>query len=273
MILRGSVYSEVLEMDTGLTIITPSDFPEPGTPKVAYLLHGLGAANGSWSECSLLPLYAREHNVVFIMPEAGRSYYTDMAYGQRFFTYIADELPALAAKTFRFSDKREDTAVLGGSMGGYGALKCALSRPDRFGLCCAFAPGNLHLRERIEKMKAFGDMDALRHALGWQRTQDYRATYGDDFTVKADDDISELVVGAAEAVHNTRFYQACGSEDPFHKSNIRFRDDVRRLGLDHTYEEWPGGHDWDFFNEALLRGLRFCFGVGLKRPIEVSTIE
>ncbi len=273
MIFRGSVFSEVLEMDTGLTVITPSDYPEPGTPKVAYLLHGLGAGNGSWSECSLLPLYAREYNVVFIMPEAGRSYYTDLANGQRFFTYIADELPALSAKTFKFSADREDTAVIGGSMGGHGALKCALTRPDRFGLCAAFAAGSLYLGEKVEKIKAIGDWPQLEATLGWQRAQDYRAMLGDSLRVPPENEIAHLAKTAAAAPKRPRIYQACGSEDPFHKSNLRFRDEAKSLGLDLTYEEWPGGHDWDFFNEALLRALRFCFGEGLKRPIEVSTLE
>ena len=40
MRLSGSVYSKILDMDTGLTIVTPNKLRE-GKYKVVYLLHGL----------------------------------------------------------------------------------------------------------------------------------------------------------------------------------------------------------------------------------------
>lgn len=268
MILRGSVFSQVLDMETGLTVITPSEIRRGARPQVAYVLHGLNAANGSWSECSMLPAYAQDYNVVFVMPEVGRSYYFDMRFGQKFFTYVADELPDICAEVFNVSAERADTAVIGASMGGYGALKCALTRPERFGMCCAFSSGSLYLAELVARLQKIG-WDKVEPIMGAQRVADYRAMLGPDMTVRPEDELPEVAKKAAGAAEKPLFYAACGTRDPFHKPNLRFRDDMIQLGFNYTYEEWDGEHDWDFFNAALLRGLRFCFGPGEKKVISV----
>ena len=61
-----------------------------------------------------------------------RSFYTDEAYGGRYWTFVSEELPELVGRFFRVSERREDTFVAGLSMGGYGALKLALRQPERF---------------------------------------------------------------------------------------------------------------------------------------------
>lgn len=266
MIFRGSVFSTVLEMDTGLTVIAPQDvLAADSRTQVAFLLHGLSANNGSWTESTLLPVYAREYNVVFIMPEVGRSYYFDMHYGQRFFTYVADELPELCARMFKFSPEREDTAVIGVSMGGYGALKCALSRPHRFGWCCALSSGSLYLEEFVTNLFNVGGWKRVEELLGRQRLADLRAILGDDFAVRPEDEIMTLARRTEALPNKPRIYAACGTEDQFHDANLRFRDEMQRLCYDFTYEEWPGEHDSSFFDAGLRKSLRFCFGEGVTR--------
>ena len=66
------------------------------------------------------------------MPEVQRSWYTDMVYGLPYFTFITDELPRLAANTLRVPVDPAHLYVGGLSMGGYGALKCALRAGDVF---------------------------------------------------------------------------------------------------------------------------------------------
>lgn len=55
----------------------------------------------------------------------------------RMYDYITDELPALIEQHFPVTDKR---AVSGHSMGGHGALICALKNPGRYLSVSAFAP-------------------------------------------------------------------------------------------------------------------------------------
>ena len=93
---------------------------------MAYLLHGLCGDSATWVDDSMLPVYAREGRTIFILPDAARSFYSDMRHGPRYFTYLVEELPQLCKAVFQIAARREDTAILGASMGGYGALKCAV---------------------------------------------------------------------------------------------------------------------------------------------------
>lgn len=106
---------------------------------VIYLFHGLTDNCTGWTRYTSVERYARDHSAAVIMPEVQRSYYTDMAYGMKYFTYVHDELPRLCRHMFGLSDKRELNYVMGLSMGGCGALKCALTTPERYAGCAAFS--------------------------------------------------------------------------------------------------------------------------------------
>lgn len=54
------------------------------------------------------------------------------------FDYVTEELPSLV--TGELGADRARLGVTGHSMGGHGALICALKRPDIFSSCSAFAP-------------------------------------------------------------------------------------------------------------------------------------
>ena len=95
MILRGTVFSNILGKDTGITIVTPGNLQEGGPYKVAYILHVLCGDSATWVDDSMLPVYAREGRTIFILPDAARSFYSDMRHGPRYFTYLVEELPQL----------------------------------------------------------------------------------------------------------------------------------------------------------------------------------
>ena len=81
------------------------------------------------------------------MPEVNRSFYTDMAYGPEYFTYITEELPGLCESMFHISTSSEDRYIAGMSMGGYGCLKAALSHPECYTGCAAIsAVTNIHTK-------------------------------------------------------------------------------------------------------------------------------
>ena len=87
-------------------------------------------------------------------------------------------------------------------------------------------------------------------------------------------DVTDIVTGWTEtrAVRNKsqervvapvkpKLYCTCGTEDDFRGDNVRFRDEIAQVDSDVVYEEWPGGHDWTFFNESYRRALKRCFAV------------
>ena len=50
-----------------------------------------------------------------------------------------------------------------------------------------------------------------------------------------------------------KLYQCCGTEDFIYESNITFRDYARSLGVELTYEEGPGVHNFDFWDPYIRR--------------------
>ena len=74
---------------------------------------------------------------------SGAGFYVDAAQAPwashyRMYSYVTDELPALVAEAFPVDPSRQ--AVMGHSMGGHGALVCALRNPERYRSVSAFAP-------------------------------------------------------------------------------------------------------------------------------------
>ncbi len=259
MLLRGTIYSNALEMDTNITIFAPNDLPDSVPYKVAILLHGLGGGHSDWTDCSRLASYAAELPLYIIMPEVARSFYCNMKYGPQYFTYIAEELPELAKRFFNISARREDTGIMGASMGGFGALKSALTYPERFGFCCVFSAASLFFSKRTAGMKLEAGRKAALEKYGPQIFRDFQGILGLELEPGEENEITFLAGKTAASGALPRLYSACGMEDPFLSDNRRFAEIMRRLGYDFTYEEWRGEHDWDFFDPALKKGLDFIF--------------
>jgi len=260
MILRGAFYSETLEMETSVAFALPDRKRGAAPRAVVYLLHGLKGRAGDWLDYSMLPSYAGRYDALFVMPEAGRSFYCDMEYGQRFFSYVADELPSAVGEAFAVSAGREDTLVVGASMGGYGALKLALSRPERYGACAAFSSPCLFLQEGLAYQREREASGEFRAAYGDRLINDFHAIFGPALEWRERDDVLALARKAASAPARPRVYLACGTADPFLADNRRFAAELARLGLEAEYEERPGSHEFRFFDAALERALERLLG-------------
>ena len=260
MILRGNVYSKKLEMETGITVIAPNDYRNNEPYQVVYLLHGLMGRSGDWADYTMLPEYAKDYHAVFIMPEAARSFYFDMRYGLQYFSYVKDELPLICQSIFNISAEREDTAVMGASMGGYGALKCALSSPEKYGYCCAFSSACLFMKEALENQGLEVMKKETRELHGDQLVIDFEAALGENLDWAEKDDILELAKRAKDQPLRPKIYCTCGTEDYLHEDHLKFREKMAMLDLDFCYEEWTGSHNWYFFNESIEKALKWCFG-------------
>jgi S-formylglutathione hydrolase FrmB len=256
MILHGTFNSQVLHRHTNIAIAAPDAFG--GEPyKVVYLLHGLRVNADTWIDQTMLPVLAQQYKAIFIMPDVGRSFYRNMKYGLAYFSFVSEELPQVAAQYFNISTKREDAAVIGCSMGGYGALKCAFSFPERYGFCGAISSAALFMNEQMDALKK-DPAPILKQ--GGSEVQDlYRdvlAIFGDDLVYNDSDIILELAKRCAESEDKPRVYMACGSDDPLHNENRRFKTELSKLDIDSSYEEWQGAHEWRFFSEALERAMQ-----------------
>ena len=254
MRLSGTVFSNTLEMDTTVSVITPNHLAGNQPYKVAYVLHGLCGNSSSWLDYSLLPLYAMNGNTIYILPDAARSFYTDMKHGFRYFTYITEELPQICRSVFHISAERENTAILGCSMGGYGALKCALTKPEQYGLCGAFSSGCLFLKENMAFIQTQG-LEAAAQVFGRQLMNDIPSAFGEHLEWQPEYEISELAKSAKERGLLPQLYLTCGTEDHFYPDHLRFCRQLDDMGIAYDFEAWQAKHDLYYFNDALKKAI------------------
>lgn len=249
-LIRCDFFSDVLERSTSMTVILPQTakgrvgIESKSIGKrhpTLFLLHGLSDDDTAWVRRTSIERYAVARGLAVVMPDGERSFYSDMAQGPAFWTFVSDELPALARSFFPLSEKREETFAAGLSMGGYGAIKLALGRPDVFAagasLSGALDVANLAptvdepLRSEIERI--FGSIDAIEGT---------------------DNDLLHLAEKlAASDRPRPKLYAWCGTEDRLYMANVRMAEHLRRAGLDVTYEEGPGEHTWDVWDRQIQR--------------------
>jgi len=257
MVLRGYFNSSVLHTTVDIQFIVPEG--EAGPYKVIYLLHGLHGNQATWNDYTMLPYFSKKHNAVFVMPEAGRSFYCKLQNGRDYFSFVNEEVPQITRRMFNISSRREDTAVMGCSMGGYGALKLALSNPDHYGFCGAIASACIHLKPILDKLR--DDPDSFRNT-GSEEAEilvDLYAIYGDDLEYAAQNDIAALVKNFPANKPKPIVYATCGAEDSLCEENRKLKGIMKDTAFDFTYEEWTGGHEWYFFNDALKKTLEFWY--------------
>jgi putative tributyrin esterase len=202
-----------------------------------FLLHGLSDDHTIWMRRTSIERYAAAYGLAVVMPAVNRSFYTDMNAGYKYWTFISEELPALARSFFPLSEEREDTFVAGLSMGGYGAFKLALSCPEQYAAAASLSGAVdvaelSKLRDPVEFRHIFGDLEQL-------------AGSRKDLFQLAEE------VAQEEAMKQPKLYQCCGTEDFLYNDNVRFRDHCRTLKLDLTYEEEPGAHEWGYWDHKI----------------------
>jgi S-formylglutathione hydrolase FrmB len=256
MILTGNVHSETLRRDTALSVCFSPAFDQRRPYKVAYLFHGLHGDDRTWLNNSLLAVYARQEgrNMAFVMPDTARGFYANSLNGYRYLDYVADELPEIVERFFGLKPGREHTAVIGGSMGGYGALLCALSRPKQYSYCAAFAASTLFMGNVLDFIRTEDGYWRQETPENQAITRDLQGIFGENLELRPEYELLDLVK-ALKPAEMPRIYHCCGSEDSMLGDNEAFAGEMRQTACDYFYEQLPGAHDWIFFNEALRRSI------------------
>jgi S-formylglutathione hydrolase len=147
--------------DMTFSVFVPDHQQGTKLPVVTYL-SGLTCTHANVTEKGEFRSACAEHGLIFVAPDTsprgegvpgdpansydfglGAGFYVDatqapFARNYRMWTYVTDELPKLIAEQFPVDAKRQ--SIMGHSMGGHGALTCALRNPHRYRAASAFAP-------------------------------------------------------------------------------------------------------------------------------------
>lgn len=256
---RMEFHSQELMLHSNFSFVLPNDVEMEEVFDTKYyerdpmnliLLHGLTGTDTDWVYGGVAQLMAIQYNLNIFMPTTGNSFYLDKGYaGRNHASFIAEELPDYIHKTFGIEFRRDNTMIGGLSMGGYGSIHTAFTYPEKFCACIALSSAmvikDVATRENADvssvlpagmKAEIFGDLSKL---------------------LESDKNPEVLYKTAKAKTGELPFlYFAVGTEDNLLESNRRLRDFLKAEGADFFYEEGPGRHTWQFWNEYIDRGLK-----------------
>ena len=264
---------------------------------VAYYLHGLWGDEWNWVRSGAIDrtldslVAGGLPEMIVIMPDGDDGWYTTWnnlgnnaecrrskppqranesvdAYcvpWPKYDDYIARDLVARVDSVYRTIPSRSARAIAGLSMGGYGAITLALAYPDVFSAAAShsgvlsplyvgphpyarpprYAVNEAELRENAgskwpSMVLAFG-----RDTTGWwPRDPGRRAAR----------------YSAADRARMPALMMDVGVSDAYLDQSRDLHATLDRLGIAHTYAEWPGTHDWAYWRTHARESLRWIGG-------------
>jgi S-formylglutathione hydrolase len=292
---RVTVHGKALEgnlegdsPDREVTVYLPPSYQSDQARRfpVVYLLHGYGGRDDTFTarlarlqeSGDRLATNPGFSELIVVTPNAytlhkGSMYSNSVTTGD-WERFIAEDLVAYMDSHYRTEADRKSRGLAGHSMGGYGALRIGMKRPDVFmslysmSACCLTPNGEprpermadseaIKTREQAEAAAAapgFGPSTSLASAAAWSPNPGNPPLFLDlpvkDGKVRPDivakwvaNAPLEMVDRHASALQ--RYYAVAidvGTKDNLIGSNQRMHEALTRLRIPHYYEEYDGDH-------------------------------
>lgn len=258
-----TMHSRILGQEVRFSVILPEGYyAENRRYPVVYLLHGLGDDETSWLEYGRVGQYSNLASssgdiapVIFVMPQAFRTYYVNDYAGV--FPYqdmLVQEFVPHIDSLFRTIPDARSRAVMGYSMGGFGAMVLHLAHPGVFGVSVPLSmsvrtDGQYMTEEASGWDEQWGRLFGAPGLTGADRLTDYYKLHSPFYTLP----------GLSEAQKkNLKIYMVNGDEEQtLCRSNEMLHILMHRSDVPHHYRVIDGGHSFRVWHAALPGALRF----------------
>lgn len=211
---------------------------------LVLLLHGVYGSHWAWTRSggahrTAAALIARNEipPMALVMPSDGLVFDGSgyVAHPDRDFErYIVEEVPACVREVAKSVTDQSRVFIAGLSMGGFGALRLGAKHPDSF----AGISGHSSI-SHFAQMSKF-----VEEPLG---------AYGPP--PEDEQSVVHWMVRHRDRLPPVRF--DCGTEDLLIAENRQLHRDLTAASVPHAYEEFPGGHDWPYWEAHIADSLRF----------------
>ena len=229
--------------DAGATKHPGQEYP------VLYFLHGLGDNeqtlfnSGGWT---LLDDLRRQHKMgefLIVAPEGGRTFYINSADGSvRYSDFFLQEFIPLIETKYRISKGRNNRAITGISMGGYGALRFAFAHPEMFSAVSAQSAALI--TESPQELDT-----AARSGAPLGRV--LAVVFGNPIKAAHWKDNSPFVLAGRNqaGLRRLAIYFNCGQDDNygFEKGAAALHGQLQKEDVKHEYRPYPGDHSLSYF--------------------------
>lgn len=228
--------SKILDKEVLYSVYLPPGFDDSKQAyPVIYLLHGYGNNHNTWITEGQIAVKMdkaiREGLMppaVVVMPHGETTWYVNVQDKKyRWEDMFMEEFMPYAEKTYRTGGSKENRVIWGASMGGFGALKYAMTYRDKFGTCIAFSPA-------VYPDGAIGDRYQI-----------------------SESPLNIIKKVPVEKLNEVRYYVDCGDKDFLYWGNATLHIMFRNMGINHEFRMRGGKHGWVYWREGVEPALAF----------------
>lgn len=277
--------------DRDVTVYLPPNYAADAARQfpVIYFLHDYGTHTGLIEQIkAFADKYAAMQGFsepIVVVPDAYTlhkgSMYSSSATTGDWERFVAEDLVGFVDSHYRTIAKRISRGLAGYSMGGYGALRIAMKRPEVFSslymmsACCLSAADSTP--DALLPVSPAEDEARLAAAAAWSSNANSPPLFADQAVKdgKARPDIAGkwsanagITMVEQYASNLKKLYSIAidvGTKDPFAAQNKQLHEAMVRLSIPHAFEAYDGDHS-DKVNERLERNLLPFFSKNLAAP-------
>jgi S-formylglutathione hydrolase FrmB len=233
-------HSQSLQKASSFNVVFPDDRNIPKPWSVFYLLHGLSDDHSIWMRRTSIERYVAGLPLVVVMPDGGRGWYSNAVEGARYEDDLIKDIVGLVDHTFPVRAERSGRCIGGLSMGGYGAIKLGIKHHEMFASVNSHsgAVGIMHDPERVKTLQP-----------------EFARIFG-----KSPEDGPDDPFALVKSVDHGRLPAMkldCGTGDFLLEENRAFHKHLEDLHISHQYDEFPGVHDWAYWDKHVQEAIAF----------------
>ena len=226
-----SIASSILNRNVAYNVYVPPSYNQNTDVKyhVLYLLHGYFGNNTDWTNNGMAATMNTEigngaKEMIVIMPEGLDAFYCNNFDGRKLLyeDFMLQELIPQVESKYRINSSKQNRAIAGLSMGGYGATYHAFKYADMYSSsynmsgAVLYGAGEPNLKTLLESMSA------------------------------------------TELKNLPPYTIEIGTGDFLFNNNLIWHNLLLTKGVTHTYITRAGVHDWPFWNACLPKAIRFA---------------
>ena len=227
-----------------ICLYSPAGTHPDDTLPIVILLHGVYGSAWSWPFNAGVHLTVNElikkgelPPMIIAMPSDGL-WGDGSAFlphnGLNFEKWIAEDVPDAVAECISGASKNSPLFLSGLSMGGFGALRIGAKYAPKF----RAISGHSSITS-LAQIKFFVE-ESLK-------------SYAQDNA--ADEDVYDTFIAYRDKLPPIRF--DCGTQDLLVNYNKALHKKMERAGIPHLYEEYLGGHEWNYWSAHIVKTLKF----------------
>lgn len=258
-LIHSHFFSNALHRQVSCDVILPQkataqigmESSDGDKKRVLWLLHGASDDETIWQRRTSVERYVSPLGLAVVMPSVELSGYSNLSHGGNFYDYVSKELPEIMHGFFGFSTAREENYICGLSMGGAGALKIGLANPEKYSVIGCLSAGIFNRRPLP------GDGEKIDPA---KNRRGYIAFDGRKLAGSEEDVCYNAERIIREGLPVPRIYHSTGSDDFLLGSAHFTRDFFGKFDgnpFGYVYEEDPGAHTWEYWDEHIQRFISF----------------